>query len=56
MVPWKCEVTNIDAIFDILRLVQCQYVQRSVALQQLFNVIFQQRTDHNTRAILLNLA
>jgi hypothetical protein len=38
-----------------LRLIKRQHVQRGVAFQQLIDVIFQQRADHQADAILLRL-
>ncbi|MNS71180.1 hypothetical protein D3C72_1045400 [compost metagenome] len=51
----KCEIANVRAVLHLLRLIEGQHVQRGVALHQLFNVILQQRADHNAGTVLLNL-
>ena len=49
------EVANIGPVLNLLWLVECQHVQRGIALHQLFDIVFQQRADNDARTILLNL-
>lgn len=49
------EVANIGTVLNLLWLVECQHVQRGIALHQLFDIVFQQRADNDARTILLNL-
>jgi hypothetical protein len=49
------EIADISAAFDFLRLVERQHVERRVALENIFDVLFQQRPDDEGGAILLSL-
>jgi hypothetical protein len=50
------EIADIGAAFDFLRLVERQHVERGIALDDIFDVIFQQRADDEGGAILLTCA
>ncbi|MDN7190607.1 hypothetical protein QVL77_32060, partial [Klebsiella pneumoniae] len=51
----KREIAEVSAAFDFFRLVEGQHIERRVALDNLFNVFFQQRPNHQGGAILLRL-
>jgi hypothetical protein len=51
----KREIAEVSAAFDFLRLVEGQHVERRVALDHIFDVLFQQRPDDQGGAVLLSL-
>ena len=51
----KRKIANIRMVLDLLRRVERQYVERRLAVGDRFDVVFQQRADHQRRAILLRL-
>lgn len=50
------EIADIREATYSFRLVERQHVERRVAFHQRFHIVFQQRPDHDTGAVLLNLS
>ncbi|MNB77566.1 hypothetical protein D3C75_242530 [compost metagenome] len=50
------EVADVWTVLHLLGLVQRQHVQRGITFHQLFDVTFQQRANHDTGSVLLNLS
>ncbi|VEB53739.1 Uncharacterised protein [Salmonella enterica subsp. enterica] len=50
------EIADIREATYRFRLVERQHVERRVAFHQRFHIVFQQRPDHDTGAVLLNLS